>query len=151
MPGKHGGFYAVLKPGDTILGMSLAAGGHLTHGHPINFSGTYFKSVQYGVNRETELLDYDEIELLAHLHRPNLIIVGASAYSRIIDYARMRTIADSMTRIYWLIYAHIAGLIAAKPIHFLFRMLILSPARRIKHSVVLAAVSLCVKKHILPL
>lgn len=107
-------YYAVLKPGDTILGMSLAAGGHLTHGHPINFSGTYFKSVQYGVNRETELLDYDEIEILAQLHKPKLIIVGASAYSRIIDYPRMRAIADTVGAYLLADIAHIAGLIAAK-------------------------------------
>lgn len=107
-------FYAVLKPGDTILGMSLAAGGHLTHGHPINFSGTYFNSVQYGVNKETELLDYDEIETLAQLHKPKLIIVGASAYSRAIDYARMRTIADTIGAYLLADIAHIAGLIAAK-------------------------------------
>lgn len=107
-------FYAVLKPGDTILGMSLAAGGHLTHGHPINFSGTYFNSVQYGVNKETELLDYDEIEALAQRHKPKLIIVGASAYSRTIDYARMRTVADSVGAYLLADIAHIAGPIAAK-------------------------------------
>jgi len=106
--------YAVLKPGDTILGMSLAAGGHLTHGHPVNFSGSYYKSVQYGVNKEIELLDYDEIETLAQLHRPKLIIVGASAYSRTIDYARMRSIADGAGAYLLADIAHIAGLIAAK-------------------------------------
>jgi glycine hydroxymethyltransferase len=106
--------YAVLKPGDTILGMSLAAGGHLTHGHPVNFSGSYYKSIQYGVNKETELLDYDEIETLAQLHRPKLIIVGASAYSRTIDYARMHNIAQSVGAYLLADIAHIAGLIAAK-------------------------------------
>lgn len=106
--------YAVLKPGDTILGMSLASGGHLTHGHSVNFSGTYFKSIQYGVNRETELLDYDEIEALAKLHKPKLIIVGASAYSRTIDYARMRSISDTVGAYLLADIAHIAGLIAAK-------------------------------------
>jgi len=107
-------YYAVLKPGDTIMGMSLAAGGHLTHGHPINFSGTYFKSVQYGVNRETELLNYDEIAALAALHKPKLIVVGASAYARIIDYPRMRQIADSVGAYLLADIAHIAGLIAAQ-------------------------------------
>jgi glycine hydroxymethyltransferase len=105
-------YFAVLKPGDTILGMSLTAGGHLTHGHPVNFSGTYFKSVQYGVNRETELLDYDEIETLAQKHKPRLIIVGASAYSRTIDYARMAIIARSVNAYLLADIAHIAGLIA---------------------------------------
>ncbi len=107
-------YHAVLKPGDTILGMSLAAGGHLTHGHPVNFSGIYYKSVQYGVNKETELLDYDEIETLAQLHKPKLIIVGASAYSRTIDYRRMREIADAVDAYLLADIAHIAGLIAAK-------------------------------------
>lgn len=106
--------HAVLKPGDTILGMSLAAGGHLTHGHPINFSGIYYKSVQYGVHKETELLDYDEIEALAQLHKPKMIIAGASAYSRIIDYRRMREIADTVGAYLLADIAHIAGLIAAK-------------------------------------
>lgn len=107
-------YYAALKPGETILGMSLASGGHLTHGHPVNFSGTYFKSVQYGVNKETELLDYAEIEALALVHKPKLIIVGASAYSRFIDYPRMRAIADLVGAYLLADIAHIAGLIAAK-------------------------------------
>ena len=79
-------YFATLKPGDTILGMSLAAGGHLTHGHKVNRSGSWFHSVQYGVDRETEQLDYDEIKRLALAHKPKLIVIGASAYSRTIDY-----------------------------------------------------------------
>ena len=81
-------YFAALKPGDTILGMSLAAGGHLTHGHAVNFSGNYFKAVQYTVNKETEQLDYDAIAKLADQHKPKLIIAGASAYSRTIDFAK---------------------------------------------------------------
>lgn len=106
-------YFAVLKPGDTILGMSLASGGHLTHGHPVNFSGTYFKSVQYGVDKDTELLDYDVIEAMAKEHKPKLIVVGASAYSRIIDFERMAQIAHTYGALLLADIAHIAGLIAA--------------------------------------
>ena len=107
-------YFAVLKPGDTILGMSLAAGGHLTHGHAVNFSGQLYKSVQYMVNRETEQLDYDEIERLAHEHKPKLIIAGASAYSRTIDFERFAQIAKKVGAYCMADIAHIAGLIAAK-------------------------------------
>jgi glycine hydroxymethyltransferase len=106
-------YVAALKPGDTILGMDLAHGGHLTHGHPLNFSGRYFKVVPYGVSRETELLDYDEMERLARAHRPRMIVAGASAYARVIDYARIRRIADAVGALVMADIAHVAGLIAA--------------------------------------
>jgi glycine hydroxymethyltransferase len=106
-------YYALLKPGDVLLGMSLAAGGHLTHGHAVNLSGSYYKSVQYGVDPVTELLDYDAIAELANLHRPKLIVVGASAYSRFIDYERMATIAHAIGAHLLADIAHVAGLIAA--------------------------------------
>lgn len=107
-------YMSVLKPGDTILGMSLSAGGHLTHGHNVNFSGTLYKTVQYGVNKETEQLDYSEIETLAKQHRPKLIIAGASAYSRFIDFEKFAKIAQSVDAYFMADIAHIAGLIAAK-------------------------------------
>src|SRR3989454_2040289 len=89
-------YMAALKPGDTILGMDLSHGGHLTHGHPLNFSGRYFRIVPYGVSRETELLDYEQLERLTREHRPRMIVAGASAYSRVIDYPRIRRIADEV-------------------------------------------------------
>lgn len=107
-----GVYFSVLKPGDTILGMSLASGGHLTHGHNVNFSGTIFNSVQYTVNRETECLDYDEIENLAHQHKPKMIVCGASAYSRIIDFEKISRIAKSVNALLMADIAHIAGLVA---------------------------------------
>jgi glycine hydroxymethyltransferase len=106
-------FFAALKPGDTILGMSLPHGGHLTHGSPVNFSGKWFRVVAYGLNPETELIDYDAAESLAHEHKPRLIIAGASAYSRLIDWARFRAIADSVRAYLMADIAHYAGLIAA--------------------------------------
>ena len=106
-------YLGFLKPGDTILGMSLPHGGHLTHGHPLNFSGMYFKVVPYGVSRDTELLDYEEMERLALEHRPKLIVVGASAYSRTIDFPRVRRIADACGSKVLADVAHYAGLIAA--------------------------------------
>ncbi|MBR6022311.1 MAG: ribose 5-phosphate isomerase B [Kiritimatiellae bacterium] len=105
-------YFAMLQPGDTILSMSLADGGHLSHGHPMNFSGRYFKIVPYGVNRETERIDYDEVERLAGEHRPKMIVAGASAYSRIIDFKRLRAIADSVGAYLTVDIAHIAGLVA---------------------------------------
>ena len=105
-------YFSLLQPGDTILGMSLASGGHLTHGHGVNFSGTLFKSVQYTVNRETECLDYNEIEQLAHQHKPKLIVCGASAYSRIIDFEKISAIAKSINALLLADIAHIAGLVA---------------------------------------
>lgn len=106
-------YFSFLKPGDTILGMSLAAGGHLTHGHPINISGTYFRSIQYGLDLNNELIDYHAIEQLAQTHKPKLIIAGASAYSRIIDFKKMREIADSIGVPLMVDMAHVAGLVAA--------------------------------------
>jgi glycine hydroxymethyltransferase len=107
-------FFAALKPGDSFMGMSLAEGGHLTHGHPVNFSGVFYKSIPYFVNRETELLDYDEIEKKAIEHKPKLIIAGASAYSRTIDFARFGIIAKKVGALLMADMAHIAGLVAAK-------------------------------------
>jgi glycine hydroxymethyltransferase len=104
---------ALLQPGDTILGMSLDAGGHLTHGARPALSGKWFNAVQYGVRAEDGLLDYDEIERLALTHRPKMIIAGASAYSRIIDFARFRAIADRVDAMFFVDMAHIAGLVAA--------------------------------------
>lgn len=103
---------AVCKPGDTILGMSLDAGGHLTHGSPVNFSGLYFNIVPYGVN-EDGFIDYDEVERLAVEHQPKMIIAGASAYARTIDFKRFREIADKVGAVLWVDMAHIAGLVAA--------------------------------------
>src|ERR1700752_4322954 len=105
-------YSAVLKPGDTILGLNLAHGGHLTHGHPLNFSGKTYKIVPYGVTRETETIDYDELEQHAERERPKLIIGGGSAYPRIIDFPRMRQIADKVGAIYLVDMAHFAGLVA---------------------------------------
>lgn len=106
-------YFAVLKPGDTILGMSLAEGGHLTHGHPVNFSGSIYNVVQYKVHPETHLLDFDEIEKLALEHKPKLIVCGASAYSRTIDFARFAAIAKKVGALLMADIAHIAGLVAA--------------------------------------
>ena len=105
-------YAALIKPGDTILGLNLAHGGHLTHGHPLNFSGKTYKIVPYGVTKETETIDYDELEKLAEAERPKLIIGGGSAYPRIIDFARMRQIADKVGAFYLVDMAHFAGLVA---------------------------------------
>jgi glycine hydroxymethyltransferase len=105
-------YFSVLEPGDTIMAMSLAEGGHLTHGHPMNFSGRFFNVVPYGVNRETEYIDYDQLEALAREHKPKLICAGASAYSRIIDFKRLRGIADEVGAYLMVDIAHIAGLVA---------------------------------------
>jgi len=105
-------YAAVLQPGDTILGLNLAHGGHLTHGHHLNFSGKTYKVVPYGVTKETETIDYDQLERLAEKERPKLIIGGGSAYPRIIDFARMRQIADKVGAIYLVDMAHFAGLVA---------------------------------------
>jgi len=104
---------AVLQPGDTILGMNLAHGGHLTHGHPLNFSGKTYKIVPYGVRREDEIIDYDELARLAEEHRPKMIIAGGSAYARIIDFKRFREIADSVGAVFLVDMAHFSGLVAA--------------------------------------
>ena len=105
-------YAAVLQPGDTILGLNLAHGGHLTHGHHLNFSGKTYKVIPYGVTKETETIDYDELERLAEKERPKMIIGGGSAYPRIIDFARMRQIADKVGAIYLVDMAHFAGLVA---------------------------------------
>ena len=105
-------YAAVLQPGDTILGLNLAHGGHLTHGHPLNFSGKTYKIVPYGVTRETETIDYDDLEKIATAEHPKLIIGGGSAYPRIIDFARMRQIADKVGALYLVDMAHFAGLVA---------------------------------------
>ncbi len=107
-------YFSVLKPGDTILGMSLAEGGHLTHGHKVNFSGRLYNCVPYKVNPETEQLDYDEIAQLAEIHKPRLIIAGASAYSRIIDFEKFAQIAKNNNAFLVADIAHIAGLVAAQ-------------------------------------
>ena len=106
-------FMALTKPGDTVMGMSLAHGGHLTHGHPANFSGKHYNIVAYGLDAETGRIDYDEMERLAVEHKPRLLIGGFSAYSRVKDWARMRQIADKVGAIFWVDMAHVAGLVAA--------------------------------------
>src|SRR5881394_967183 len=105
-------YASVLSPGDTILGLNLAHGGHLTHGHPLNFSGKTYRVVPYGVTKEKETIDYDELEQIALRERPKLIIGGGSAYARIIDFARMRKIADQVGALYLVDMAHFAGLVA---------------------------------------
>lgn len=107
-------YVALIQPGDTVLAMSLAQGGHLTHGAPVNLSGQLYKFIGYGVNKETETLDYDEIARLALMHRPKLIVGGATAYPRAFDFARLRVIANSVSAKLMVDMAHIAGLIAAK-------------------------------------
>ncbi len=106
-------YFAVLKPGDTVLGMNLAHGGHLTHGSPVNISGQYYNFVAYGVDPETETIDYDQVRSVALEHRPKLIVAGASAYPRIIDFKRFRDIADECGSLLMVDMAHIAGLVAA--------------------------------------
>ena len=106
-------YMALLEPGDTVLSMSLDHGGHLTHGHPLNFSGRYYHIVPYGVNRETEMIDYDEVERLALENKPKMILAGASAYPRILDFPRLRAIADKVGAKLFVDMAHIAGLVAA--------------------------------------
>jgi glycine hydroxymethyltransferase len=106
-------YMTALQPGDTVLGMNLAHGGHLTHGHPLNFSGKTYKFIAYGVRKDTETIDYDEIERLAAEHKPKMIVAGASAYSRVIDFERMARIAASAGAVFFVDMAHIAGLVAA--------------------------------------
>ncbi len=106
-------YFACLKPGDTILGMDLAHGGHLTHGSAVNFSGQLYNVVSYGVERDSEQIDYAEVERLAQIHRPKMIVAGASAYPRIIDFAAFRRIADQVGALFMVDMAHIAGLVAA--------------------------------------
>ena len=106
-------FFALLQPGDTILGMNLTDGGHLTHGSPVNISGTYYKVIPYGVDKETERIDYDALEALAKEHKPKMIIAGASAYARTIDFERIGAIAKAVGAFFMVDMAHIAGLVAA--------------------------------------
>ena len=106
-------YLTVLKPGDTILGMNLAHGGHLTHGHPLNFSGKYYRIVPYGVRKDSELIDYDELARLAREHKPKLIVIGASAYPRTIDFERISRAARENDALMMVDIAHIAGLVAA--------------------------------------
>ncbi|WP_097462300.1 serine hydroxymethyltransferase [Mangrovitalea sediminis] len=106
-------YMALMQPGDTVLGMSLAHGGHLTHGASVNFSGKIYKAVQYGLNTETGLIDYDEVERLALEHKPKMIVAGFSAYSQALDFARFRDIADKVGAYLFVDMAHVAGLVAA--------------------------------------
>jgi glycine hydroxymethyltransferase len=106
-------YLTILKPGDAVLGMNLSHGGHLTHGHPLNFSGKYYKIIPYGVRKDTETIDYDELASLARQHKPRLIIVGASAYPRIIDFERISKVAKETGSLMMVDMAHIAGLVAA--------------------------------------
>ena len=106
-------YFAMLKPGDTVMGMSLSHGGHLTHGSPVNMSGSYFNFVPYGVSPETEVIDYDEVRKMALECKPKLIVAGASAYPRIIDFKQLREIADAVGALLMVDMAHIAGLVAA--------------------------------------
>ena len=106
-------YFALLKPGDTILGMSLAHGGHLTHGAKVNFSGKVFKAVQYGIDVSTGLIDYDEVERIAREHKPKMLVAGFSAYSQVIDWARMAAIAKDVGAYFFVDMAHVAGLVAA--------------------------------------
>lgn len=105
-------YFTVLKPGDTVLGMDLSNGGHLTHGSPVNFSGRLFNFVSYGLNKETETIDYDEVRRLAIEHKPKLIVAGASAYPRVIDFAKFKEICDEVGALFMVDMAHIAGLVA---------------------------------------
>src|SRR5215204_1485845 len=107
-------YFAAVKPGDTVLGMNLAHGGHLTHGHPLNFSGMYYSIVPYGVRRDDERIDYDEFERLAREHKPKMIMVGASAYPRVIDFERIGKVGQAVGTPVVTDMAHIAGLVAAK-------------------------------------
>ena len=108
-----GVYFALLQPGDTILGMSLAHGGHLTHGAKVNFSGKLFNAVQYGINTDTGEIDYDQVARLAREHKPKMVVAGFSAYSRIVDWARFRKIADEVGAYLFVDMAHVAGLVAA--------------------------------------
>ena len=110
-------YFALIKPGDTVMGMSLAHGGHLTHGSPVNISGMYYNFVSYGLNEVTEMIDYDEVEKLAKEHKPKLLVAGASAYPRVIDFKRLSEIAHSVGAYFMVDMAHIAGLVAAGEHH----------------------------------
>jgi len=112
-PANMAVYFAVMKPGDTVLGLNLAHGGHLTHGHPLNFSGQLYKVVPYGVKKEDERIDYDELDRLADEHKPKMIMVGASAYPRVIDFARIRAASKRVGAVMTTDMAHVAGLVAA--------------------------------------
>ena len=112
-PANMAVYFALLKPGDTVLGMELSQGGHLTHGSPVSFSGQFYNFLHYGVDPDTEVLNYDKVAQLAEQHKPKLIVAGASAYSRIIDWQKFREIADSVGARFMADMAHIAGLVAA--------------------------------------
>ena len=120
-----GVYFAAIKPGDTVLGMNLAHGGHLTHGSPVNMSGQYFNFVAYGVDRKTERIDYDQVREVAKQTKPKLIVAGASAYPRIIDFEAFKSIADEVGALFMVDMAHIAGLVAAGSTH-------LYPARSLR-------------------
>src|ERR1700686_3751077 len=105
-------YMSLLQPGDAVMGLNLAHGGHLTHGHPLNFSGKMYKIIPYGVSKDSETIDYDEMDRLAQEHKPKMIVAGASAYSRIIDFPRMAEIARSVGALFFVDMAHIAGLVA---------------------------------------
>ncbi len=107
-------YFAMLEPGDTLMGMDLSSGGHLTHGHPLSYSGRDFQVVAYGVDRDTELIDYEQVASVAQEHKPKMIVCGASAYSRVIDFEKFREIADSVGALLMADIAHIAGLVAAR-------------------------------------
>jgi len=108
-----GVYFSVLKPGDKVLGMNLSQGGHLTHGSPVNISGTYFNFVAYGVDKEKEVIDYDQVREIALKEKPKMIVAGASAYPRVIDFSKFREIADEVGAYLMVDMAHIAGLVAA--------------------------------------
>ncbi len=112
-PANTAVYFAILSPGDKVMGMNLAHGGHLTHGHPLNFSGRYFNFIPYGVSEKTETIDYDVVEKLALEHKPKMIVAGASAYPRFIDFPRLRQIADKVGAMLMVDMAHIAGIVAA--------------------------------------
>lgn len=126
-------FFTLLKPGDTILGMDLSHGGHLTHGSPVNFSGKLYNIVSYGVKKETGYIDYEDVAAKAREHKPKLIIAGASAYSRHYDFAKFREIADEVGAFLMADIAHPAGLIAAGLHPRLFPIVMLLQQQRIKH------------------
>ena len=141
-------YFTVLNPGDTIMGLNLAHGGHLTHGHPLNLSGKLFNVVAYNVDRDTETIDFDELFALAKEHKPKLIIAGASAYPRTIPWAPFREIADEIGALFMVDMAHIAGLVAARSssLH-LFLLQTLSPRQPTRPCVALAPVWSCARKN----
>ena len=109
-------YLAALKPGDTLVAMKLVDGGHLTHGHSVNFSGQFYRFFHYGVKKDTECIDYDEVEKIVLEHRPRMLVAGSSAYSRLIDWERLRAIADKVSAYFMVDMAHISGLVAARVI-----------------------------------